>query len=155
MRAGAVGLLLAASATAAPYAVGDRLRPFVLEDQHGVRAEVGYRVRLLLLTRDMDGGRLVKEALAQTSQAELDARDAAYVADVSRMPALVTRLFALPSMRKRAYRILLDRDGTATRDVPSVDGGVTVLRLDGLEVRDLRHVKTPEELRGVVGGGAQ
>jgi hypothetical protein len=151
---------LAAAAVAwggEPVAEGGRLRPFALDDQHGVRVEVGATIRILVLSRDMDGGSVVKEALADADQRFLDERAAVYVADISRMPGVVSRLVALPRMRRRPYRVLCDRDGTVAPDLPHADGRATLITLDGLRVTGVRHFESPQALRRAldeVRGGA-
>ena len=102
----------------------------------------------------MDGGGVVKQGLAAADQAFLEAHDAAYVADVSGMPSLALRLFALPSLRKRPYRILLDRDGAATRTLPHGAGAVTVLRLDRLRVTGVSHPAHADDLRAALEAAA-
>lgn len=119
-------LLLAALAALAP---GSTLPPLTLTDQHDVATTIGAQTRVIVFTRDMDAGDLVKAALA-TQPALLDTAQAAYVSDISGMPSLIARMFAVPAMRKRPYRILLDRDGKATAELPSVEGKVTVIALD-------------------------
>lgn len=123
-------LLLVGAAHGAPLAVGDPMPPLTLEDQHGRAGTVGDGVRVVVVSRDMEAGDVVKKALAGRDQAFLDAHGAVYVANISGMPALVTRLFALPRMRERPYRMLLDRDGSATKDIPAVPGRPTVLTLE-------------------------
>jgi len=145
-----VALAGVGAARAETYAIGALVRPITLDDQHGAPGGVDEGTRLFLVTRDMGGGRVLKEALASTDQAWLDARRIVYVADVSGMPALVTRLFAVPGMRKRAYRVLLDRDGAATRDAPSGGDRVTVLRLDRLRVTEVVEAATAAELRALL-----
>jgi hypothetical protein len=130
--------------------VGATIPSFALEDQHGVRAEIDEKVGVLVLTRDMDGGDVVKQALADEDQAFLDGRRAAYVADVSRMPALVTRFIAVPRMRDRRYRILLDRKGEIVPDFPVTQGKPTVVRLDRLRIVRIEHPGTPAELRSAI-----
>lgn len=147
-------LLLAAAAGAEPVAVGTQLAPLALADQHDVRAEVSNVARVLLFTRDMGGGNLVKEALTDRDQRFLDDRRAVYVADISRMPALVSRLMALPRMRRRGYRVLLDRDGQATRDLPWVEGKVTLVGLDDLRVTRVAHLASVDEVRAALEGAA-
>jgi hypothetical protein len=139
-------VLAAAAAFAAPYAVGDEVRPFALDDQHGRRVEVGPAVRVLVVTRDMGGGDVVKEALAGADQAFLDARRAVYVADISRMPGLISRMIALPRMRKRAYRVLIDTDGAVAREFPAVEGRPTVVVVDRLRITRVTHPATAGEL---------
>jgi hypothetical protein len=149
----AVALLLLVPATAGraePYGVGSTLRPMTLEDQHGKPAEVGASVRLLLVSRDMDGGNVVKEALADRGPSVLEERGAVYVADISGMPAMISRLIAVPRMRQRAYRVLLDRDGAATRDVPHVRGRPTLLALDAGRITRIAHLASAAELRAEI-----
>jgi hypothetical protein len=145
---GALLLVLAATLAAAePYAVGGTLRPFSLEDQHGEKAGVSERTRLLVLSRDMGAGDVVKGALADAEQRYLDERGAVYVADISGMPALVSRMIAVPRMRERKYRVLLDRDGAVGRDFPYVEKRPTVVALDQLRIVAVEHPATAGELR--------
>ena len=146
----ALALLVAALAGAEPYGVGTTLRPFALEDQHGDRIDVGEAVRILVVSRDMDAGDVVKTALGEADQAFLDRRGALYVADISRMPAMVSRLIAVPRMRKRPYRVLLDREGDVTRDLPSVEKKPTVLFLDRLRIVRVMHPATAADLRSAL-----
>jgi hypothetical protein len=94
----------------------------------------------------MDGGDLVREALATDGAAQLERAGAVYVADVHRMPAPIRRLIALPRMRERPYRVLLDTDGTPTALLPSEEGTATWLRLDGLRVVEVRFLTSSEEV---------
>ena len=128
-------LLLATAAHAGPLAVGDPMPPLSLVDQHGKAGTVA-GARVVVVSRDMEAGDVVKKALAGRNQTFLDEHGIVYVANVSGMPAMVTRLFAMPRMRERPYRMLLDRDGDATKDVPAVAGRPTVLAVgDGRVVR--------------------
>jgi len=149
MRAvGALLLVLAAALAAAePYAVGGTLRPFSLEDQHGEQGTVGERTRLLVLSRDMGAGDVVKGALADAEQKYLDEHAAVYVADISGMPALVSRMIAVPRMRERKYRVLLDRNGAVGRDFPYVEKRPTVVALDQLRIVAVEHPATAADLR--------
>jgi hypothetical protein len=142
----AAALLAGAPAAAAPLAVGDAAPALALEDQHGRRGAVGPDVRVVVVSRDMEAGDVVRKALAGRDQGFLDAHRIVYVANVSGMPALVTRLFALPRMRERPYRMLLDRDGQATRDVPAVVGRPTVLTLAGGRIARITHPGDPGAL---------
>lgn len=143
-------LLGVGAATAEPPAVGERFPTFQWTDQHDVAAAVGAEVRYVLFTRDMDGGKVVQEVFAEDGQRMLDGARAVYISDISRMPALVTRMFALPSLRKRSYRVLLDRDGTATRDFPSDDGRVTVFVLADGSIEAIRTIASPEGLAALL-----
>jgi hypothetical protein len=144
-------LLVPLVASAEPWSVGTTIQPVRLTDQHDVPAEAGVSTRLLLVSHDMDGGALVREALDRFDQATLDAHGVAYVADVSRMPGFVTSLVAIPRMRKRPYRILVDRDGTATRDVPAAAGKATLVRLEALRVTAIEQLETTAAVADAIG----
>jgi hypothetical protein len=100
----------------------------------------------VLLTRDMDAGGFVRAALAEEGAAKLARAGAVYVADVHRMPAPIRRLFSLPRMRERPYRVLLDTDGEPTAALPSESGKATWIRLDGLRVVELRFLATAADV---------
>jgi hypothetical protein len=142
------GCLFAAFvARAEPLAVGARLAPFTLEDQDEVARTVDEQTRLILFSRDMKGGKLLKEALSEVEADALASRGAVYVADISGMPKLVARLFALPSMRRRPYPMLLDRDGSTTASLPDVEGRATLIFLERLEIVRIEHVAAAEDVR--------
>jgi hypothetical protein len=82
-----------------------------------------------------DGGKLLTDA------------GAVYVADISRMPAMIAKMFAVPAMRRRGYPVLLDRDGSLTRDWPRVAGQLTMIGLDRLTVRSVKQVASVSDLR--------
>lgn len=67
-------------------------------------------LRILLLAHDMAGGKLVKAALDGLPKDYLEKRHAVFVADISKMPSLISKMFAVPAMRDYNYRVLLDRE---------------------------------------------
>jgi hypothetical protein len=46
------------------------------------------------------------------------------------MPALISKLFAVPAMRDYSYRVLLDRDGRMASRYPGQEGQVQWLQLE-------------------------
>ena len=103
---------------------GEKLAPWTLLDQHDQA-----RTHILLVARDMDGAKLVKAALGEQPRGYLEARDAVFVADIQRMPALISKLFAIPAMRDYNYRVLLDREGRVASRYSGQDGQVQWLQL--------------------------
>lgn len=140
----------AIAAQAEPLRPGMTMPEIRLTDQHDVEATIGANVRYVLVTRDMDSGNLVKEALAENGGATLESARAVYVSDISRMPGVITKLFALPAMRKRGYPVLLDHDGKATADIPNEEGKITVLELAGAAIARIHYVSTIEGLRALL-----
>jgi hypothetical protein len=147
-----IGLLLSAgSALAEGYAPGDTLAPLELPDQHGVARKLDESIRRVVFTREMKGGRIAKAALEEDGPGLLQRASALYVTDMSRMPRLVRSLFAMPSLRRRTYPILLDLKGETTAKLPTEEGRVTVLSLEALRVTEVRFLEKPEEIREALG----
>ncbi len=134
----------------AEYTLGSRLERVTLADQFDQEWTLDAGVDVVLFARDMAGGGLIKEVLAEHPEA-LAANRGVYVADISGMPGLIARMSAIPKMRERPYPTLLDRDGTATRAFPAKDGQATILRLSALVVSEVRFVDSTEDLRAALG----
>lgn len=142
-------VLLALAFVTATLAPGALLPPLALDDQHDVPVTVGPTTRVLLFTRDMDAGAIVKEALAEHG-ALLGRAQALYVSDISAMPSMVATVFAVPAMRNRPYRMMLDRDGTATADFPAEPGKVTLLRLTDLRIDAIEYLDSAAAVRAAL-----
>jgi hypothetical protein len=119
--------------------------------QNDAPVVVDQGIALLLLTRDMDGGALVKEALAGRAADVLKNARAVYVSDVSGMPSFVHGAFALPALRKRAYPVALDTEGAVTAALPHQPGKATVLRLESGRVASVSFVSTSAEVAAALG----
>ena len=152
-RALATALLLLVTsgvAAAATLAAGSALPAITHADQHDRKATLGPDVRIVVLTRDMAAGDTVKEGFAGMDQAALELRGAVYVADISGMPSMIASMFAVPKMRDRSYRILLDRDGVATTDFPYVEGRPTVLFVEQGKITRVVQPASGDELRDLL-----
>ncbi|MBA6136996.1 MULTISPECIES: hypothetical protein [Pseudomonas] len=110
--------------------VGDKLAPFTLLDQYEQAYSLDAGTQILLVARDMDGAKMVKAALAEQPKGYLEARHAVFVADIQRMPAIISKLFAIPAMRAYNYRVLLDREGRVASRYSGQDGQVQWLQLE-------------------------
>jgi hypothetical protein len=142
-------------ALAEPYAVGSTLPAIELPDQHGVARTIDGSVRALVFSRDMKAGDVVKAAVEKAGADLFDRNGAVYVVDVKGMPALIRTLFALPAMRRRPYRLLVDDEGAKTADIPGGATFPTVLVLDQLKVTGIGHPQTAEELIAILEPAAE
>ncbi|QXH49456.1 FAD/FMN-containing dehydrogenase [Pseudomonas fakonensis] len=133
---------------------GERLAPWTLLDQYDQPYSLGADTRLLLVARDMDGAKLVKAALAGQPKGYLEARGAVFVADIQRMPALISKLFAIPAMRDYSYRVLLDREGRVASRYAGAEGQVLWLVLDQGVLVTLREFADAQELKAALEGAA-
>lgn len=125
-------LLCLALLTAAVQAVenGERLASWTLNDQFDRSYTLDEQLQVLLVARSMTGSKLLGAALEGRPQGYLEARHALFVADISRMPSLVGKLFAIPKMRDYSYRVLLDREAQVVPQYAAPEDGVLWLQLD-------------------------
>jgi hypothetical protein len=138
------------AAHAASYGLGSKLTPVTLEDQHGKKHTIGASTRVIVLTRDMNAGDVVKAALARKGKTVLEQHRAVYVADVSSMPGFVRKYLALPKLKERPYPMLLDAAGELSRSLPSRENHATVIFLDGLRITAVEYVTRPETFGAVL-----
>lgn len=137
--------LLAGSAQAVEP--GERLSRWTLSDQFEESHALDEQVRVLLVARSMEGGKLVEQALAGLDRDYLPARHALFVADISRMPRLIGSLFAIPAMRDYNYRVLLDREASVVPQYRAPEAGVLWLDLQAGVVRERREFADATALR--------
>lgn len=104
--------------------------PMSLPDQHGKSHRIEAPPRLLVLTFEKDTGAMVNGFLKNAEKGFLADHDALYIADIARMPAIITKMFALPKMRRYSHTILLAYDEDFQKAYPRRSGSATALRID-------------------------
>jgi hypothetical protein len=142
----ALMILIASTAAADPYALGSTLPRIELPDQHGVAHVIDDSVRVVVFSRDMDAGKLVRAAVDEAGPDLFSRNGAVYVVNVSGMPAIIRSLFALPAMRRRPYGLLVDEEGAKTADFPGGATVPTVMLLDRLKVTSISQPTTADAL---------
>lgn len=126
---------------------GERLLPWTLLDQFDKAYTLDQQARILLVARNMTGAKLLKAALEGKPKGFLEARQAVFVADVSRMPAVISTLFAVPAMRDYNYRVLLDSQSRVASRYPAAEDQVLWLDLERGVLRDSRTFTDAQALR--------
>jgi len=126
---------------------GERLAPWTLLDQYEQPFTLDNSTTTLLVARDMDGAKLIKEALKDQPKGYLETRHAVFVADIQRMPALIAKMFAVPAMRDYHYRVMLDREGRVASRYPGAEGQVLWLQLKDGRLLSQREYANAGDLR--------
>ncbi|HTO06872.1 MAG TPA: hypothetical protein VMR86_07410 [Myxococcota bacterium] len=131
-------------------AVDARVPPLELPDQNGVVHPLDGSLRAIVFSRDMAAGQVVKDAIAKAGPTLFERNRSVYVVDLAGMSSFVRRWFALPGLRRKPYRILVDEDGTRTADFPVVEGRPTVLVLDDLRVSRVEEPASADALLAIL-----
>jgi hypothetical protein len=132
--------------TALALGLGSQVKPFSLADQHGASHTVDEGVRVIILTRDMAAGEMMKSALGTNGKSLLANHHAVYVSDISGMPSFVRNLVALPKLKERPYPMLLDTSGDLSARLPSKDKHATLIFLDKLHITAVEYLSNPNSL---------
>ena len=145
-----LALLLPLMALAAPVEIGQPLPELKLLDQREAPWELQAQTRLLLFAPGRKAGEIVQSVLAEQPSEWLATRQVMYVADLSRMPAMITRMFALPALRAEPFSVGVVLDEKLVSDWPRRADTVTLLRLHEGSVTAVDYASSAEELRAAI-----
>lgn len=139
---------------ATPLVPGASTPSITVEDQHGKAVRVDASTRRVLFTAERAVNDMVSKLLSAQPVGVLDRQQAVYVADITAMPSLVTRLFALPKMRELPFSMGLVRDAAQVAqvaDIPRQPGAATVLRFEEGKLTEILLVRNEHQLRAALG----
>lgn len=111
-----------------------------LKDQFGKQAQLKPETQWLIFVSEKPASKLFAKSV-EDLKIKLDEKPLVYVSDISKMPALITKMFALPKMKKMGYRMVLDRKGQTTKEWPKEAGAITVMSLSNNKVKEVKYLK--------------
>lgn len=149
---GVCGALWAgAPAVAGPVESGQPLPVLQIKDQHDNDWRIGADTRVVLFAAGRKASNLVQAVLGAQPKGFLAQHQSVYVADMSKMPAFATRMFALPALREQPFEVGVVLDDKALIGWPRQDDAVTLIRLE--QGRVVRHefVASQDALKTALG----
>lgn len=115
-------------ASAASLDVGAAWPGLSLPDQHDKAVSLGgEKLRVVLFAAERKPGDWVQDVIDKAYREVASSGRLSLILDISRMPSLVTTMFALPSFRGRPFPILVARDAALVAFLPRQEAAVTVL----------------------------
>ena len=129
------------------YIAGDQLQSFSLSDQHDKPRHINKQTRVILFSRDKAGGQLITEALSVIPREYLIEQHIAYITEISGMPGLISKYMAIPSMRKKSFPILLDKEGKVTAQFPDKEKSATLIFLESLNIKNIMYLQSAEAIQ--------
>lgn len=110
--------------------VGDKIDVTGIENQHGQSFADPSSIELLMYVNGKAARNVILPSLEKIDVSCMNEGRVAYVADISGMPTLISRLIALPRMRDYPYTIWLDHDGESTERLPAKEASVSLLDIE-------------------------
>lgn len=138
-------------AYAEPVTVGQALPRLAIQDQHEQSWQMTNSTHLLILATNRSASGVVQNLLNMQDKHFLSSRHALYAADLSRMPGLITRSFALPALRELAYPVGIVMNGKLLKDWPRHDKAVSLLWLNKGTLERIEFAQDDAQLRLALG----
>jgi NADPH-dependent ferric siderophore reductase len=128
--------------------VGDSIPTFEIEDQFEKKQTIASDTKIILVTAEKGMSEIIRDYLLAQPEGFLVSKKAVYVGDISGMPSLIARFFALPKMKKYPFSILLV-DEEQTKSFSKKEESITVYSVENGTVSNVKYIKTAEELKAV------
>lgn len=116
-----------------------------LLDQHEEIQKLDETTKWVLFAPDKESFAFAKTAFEKLEIKNAKEKNGFLVSDISAMPKIVTKMFALPKMKKYSFVLALDRTGEATKEWPRREKELTLIKLDSLKVTEVLHLKSESE----------
>lgn len=136
-------------AMAAELQTGDAIPAITLKDQFDKPVTLTTDVKTLLFVIEKPASDLVNNYLLKQDKNYLLNHNAYFIADISGMPGMITKMFAIPKMQKRPYSIMLAYDAQETAFMPREKNQVTVVKVAGGKVESIQYLASETALAAV------
>jgi len=129
--------------------IGEKLAPFTLKDQFDKLHTLSESTKKIIFVFKKDTGHLVRNYLNQQKDNYLQKRDILFVADISKMPAMIREYIAMPDLRKRKYPVLIvyNQELAAKFKNEKEQNKIMIVELDHFIVKNIKFITTEEELK--------
>ena len=121
-------------------AVGETLKPFTLKDQFDRLHTLSEDTKKIIFVFKKDPGHVVRSYLNRQKNDYLQSRHILFVADISKMPAIIREYAAMPDLT------VYNQELAAKFKNAEEETKIMVADLDRFKVTAIRFVETEEEL---------
>jgi len=126
------------------------IRSYKFETPQGRHMKVQNKSKLIIVAFEKDTGALVNEYLNSKDPQYLPKRRSIYIADIHKMPTIITNMFALPKLRKYKHLIYLHYDEDFQEIIPNKEEQVTLLYIENKKIVKISFIKTKQELQTAI-----
>ncbi len=128
----------------------NKLKPYKYENQHKYPMQIPSATKLVIVSFEKDTGALVNDYLDTKKSSYIVDHNAVFIADINRMPSIITTMFALPKMQKYKHPIYLHYEDQFENFVPHKEGKLTILRIKDEKVDSIDYILTLNELKSAI-----
>ncbi|MGB5919806.1 hypothetical protein [Arcobacter sp.] len=129
------------------FEVNQNIGTFSLPNQFDEKQSIDSSITTILVSFEKETGKDVNQFLASKNKDFLKNHHAVFIANISGMPSIITRMFALPKMRDYKHSVLLIYEDEDKRFV-SKDEKTTVYKLENGVIKSISFI-TKDDLEKV------
>ena len=144
-------LFLTSLAWTKPLDINDSLPIITLNDQFGNSHTIDKNISKIIISFDKKSSVLANKfiSLKKDSANYLNENNMAFIANITAMPALITKLFAMPKMKKYKHTILLIDDDENDMFLTKKKH-ISVYHIENAKVKNITYIKGLETLDATV-----
>jgi hypothetical protein len=122
------------------FEINKNINSFTLADQFDKTHLVNSEIKTIVVSFEKDTGADVNEYLSSKSSDFLQNHNAVFIANISEMPSLITKWFALPKMKKYKHNVLLIYDEDDKRFMQKEEKS-TVYKLENGVIKSITYIE--------------
>ena len=126
------------------------LNDYAYQTPHGRNMKVPNNTKLVIMAFEKDTGALVNDYLNTQSPFYLPKNHAVFIADIHRMPSIITKMFALPKMQKYKHPLYLHYEEQFENFAPHQEEKVTIIRFKDGKASSIDYITTVQELKAAI-----
>lgn len=128
----------------------DMLNNFKYETPQGREMRVPKKPKLIVVAFEKDTGALVNDYLNTKPPLYMPRNRSIFIADISKMPTIITTTFALPKMRKYNHLVYLHYNEKFSKFVPMKESQLTLLHVEDSKIKNISFISTVDELKAAI-----
>ncbi len=129
--------------------IGKELANYKLKDQFDKEHTLTNDVKKILFAFSKPTGHLMKVYLGVRDVDYLSKRNIVFIADISGMPSIIAKMFAIPDLKESKYSVLLIKEKENAKRFRNEDhkNEVMIITLDNKIVKSVKFVSNEEDLK--------
>ncbi len=144
-----LSILLSTLVYSSSLKLNDKISNFSLTDQFDRIHTITSEVSTIVITFEKETLNNVNDFLSKKERDFLEKNNAIFIANISCLPNIFTRMFTLPKIRDYKYSILLIYDEKSAKFF-EVENKITVYSIENGIVKDIKYLNSIFELEEIL-----
>ncbi|MEA3316080.1 MAG: hypothetical protein U9Q30_09510 [Campylobacterota bacterium] len=136
---------ITASLFGKPFQVNDTIKDLTLKDQFEKSHSITDETKMIIVSFEKDPSALVNEFLSKKKENFANKNNTLFVGNISKMPWIISKMFAIPRMKEYNYNLMLINDEDDDR-FKHKENKLTIYYLEDKQIKNISFISTEEEL---------